>query len=55
MARPKLDARDESVPVSFRMPSKQLDLLCQRAIKAGVSVPEIIRRDLKSIENPPAK
>lgn len=52
MARPRLDAQDPSVAVSLRMPSKQLDDLCKRALRAGVSVPEIIRRDLKSIENP---
>lgn len=54
MARPPLDKNDPSVTVQVTVPSKQYDALCQRAIKAAVSVPEIIRRDLKKINNPGA-
>jgi hypothetical protein len=45
--RPPLDKADPSVRVGVSMPSKQFDELDKRAKRAEVSVPEIIRRDLK--------
>lgn len=44
--RPPVDASDSSVYVSVTLPSKRYDDLCKRALDAGVSVSEIIRRDL---------
>ena len=46
--RPPLDEEDRSVPVSITLPSKQFDDICKRALRADVSVAEIIRRDLKN-------
>ncbi len=45
--RPPLDDNDPSVQVAVRMPSKQYDELCERALQQRVSLPEIIRRDLQ--------
>ena len=45
--RPPLDPRDPSKKLTISLPSKQLDDYCKRAIREGVSVPEIVRRDLE--------
>lgn len=45
--RPPLDPHDPSVRVGLSLPSKRYDDLCERALRERVSVPEIIRRDLK--------
>jgi hypothetical protein len=45
--RPPLDSADPSVPVHLKLPSKQYDAAYTRASAAGVSVPEILRRDLR--------
>jgi hypothetical protein len=45
--RPPLDDDDPSAHVTLTIPSKQLDAFCRRALREDVSVPEIIRRDLK--------
>jgi hypothetical protein len=46
--RPPLDRDDPSVAVTFRLPSRRVDLLCQRADRERISVPELIRRGLTS-------
>lgn len=50
--RRPIDPDGCSVQVGVTLPSKQFDDLCRRARAAGVSVPEMIRRDLlkKSIK-----
>jgi len=55
--RPRLDPTDRSVAVSLALPGRQFDRLCQRASLARVSVPEIIRRDLRRSRSadPPAR
>jgi hypothetical protein len=45
--RPPLDPTDRSVKLSITIPSRQFDTYCTQATKACVSVPEIIRRELK--------
>jgi hypothetical protein len=45
--RPPLDRTDASVQVTLKMPSRQYDDAYQRASAARVSVPEILRRDLR--------
>jgi hypothetical protein len=47
VGRPPLDADDPAVDVHVRLPSKQYDATYQRAQDARVTVPEIIRRDLR--------
>jgi Ribbon-helix-helix protein, copG family len=49
--RPPLDDADPSVPVTVTLPSKDFDALCKRALREGVSIPEIIRRDLREIKS----
>jgi hypothetical protein len=44
--RPRLDAADDSVPVSTRMPTRQYDDLWQRAQAARITVAEQLRRDV---------
>jgi len=44
--RPPIDEEDASVPVCVSLPGRQYDALYTRAQAAGVSVPEVIRRDL---------
>lgn len=51
--RPPLDDADPSVGVTVRMPSKQFDALAQRALKARVGVPELIRRALGPAKKTP--
>lgn len=53
--RPPLDDDDPSVPVCVTMPSKQFAAYCKRADREDVSVPEIIRRDLKQTKPPRIK
>jgi len=47
--RPPLAGRGgrPSVPVCLRIPSTTYDRVYQRAAAAGVSIPEILRRDLR--------
>jgi len=45
--RPPLDEGDPSKHVTISLPSKELDEYCKRALREAVSVPEIIRRDLR--------
>ena len=45
--RPPVDPTDTSKSVSVKVPSKEYDELYRRAHRAGVSVPEIVRRDLR--------
>jgi hypothetical protein len=44
--RPPLDEDDESVPVCVSLPGRQYDAMYTRAERDGVTVPEVIRRDL---------
>lgn len=45
--RPPLDDDDESVGVHVQMTSKQYDEVYERARRERVTVPEIIRRDVR--------
>jgi len=47
--RPPIDEEDASVPVCVSLPGRQYDALYTRAQAAGVSVPEVIRRDLEQV------
>ena len=42
--RPPLDVKDPAVSVHVRLPSKQYDEAYAHAQRAGVTVPELIRR-----------
>lgn len=48
--RPPLDRADPSVPVMFRLPSKQYDALWAKAQRDRVSVSEVIRRTVKAAD-----
>lgn len=48
--RPPLDDDDDSVPVHLTLPGRQYDALYRRAQADRMSVPERIRRDLKTRE-----
>ncbi len=45
--RPPLDETDPSVDVHVKMSSKQYDATYQRAQRERVTVPEMIRRDVR--------
>jgi hypothetical protein len=45
--RPPLADDDPSVPVHLKLPSREYDEAYRRAQREGVSVPEIIRRELR--------
>lgn len=44
--RPPIDEDDASVPVCVSLPSKTYDALWARGQARGLSVPELIRREL---------
>jgi len=48
--RPPLDSTDPdgTVGIHVRVPARQYDSLYQRAAAAGVSIPELVRRDLRN-------
>lgn len=48
--RPPLDDDDDSVPVHVTLTARDYDAAYQRAQQAGVSVPEIIRRDMRTAQ-----
>jgi hypothetical protein len=50
--RPPVDDEDASVEVGVTLPAKQFDAYAKRALREDVSVPEIIRRDLKERARP---
>jgi hypothetical protein len=45
--RRPLDPRDPSVSLTVRLPSRQFDALCRRALQAQTSVPAEVRRVLR--------
>jgi hypothetical protein len=45
--RPPIDDDDDSVPVCVSLPARQYDAIYDRAQRDGVTVPEVIRRDLQ--------
>jgi hypothetical protein len=45
--RPPLAVDDETVRVGVSLPAKQYDGYAKRALREDVSVPEIIRRELR--------
>jgi hypothetical protein len=47
--RKPLDPTDPSVHVSISFPSKRVDVFRERAHRAGVTVPELIRRMLRDV------
>jgi hypothetical protein len=53
--RPPLDDDDPSVDVHVRMPSKQYDDTYKRAGQERVSVPAMIRRDMRAAEKKNSK
>lgn len=48
LGRPPIDHDDPSVSVSIRLPSRAYDDAYERARQAGVSLPEQLRRDLRT-------
>ena len=50
LGRPPLDPAQPSTSVSVSLPMAQFDAFCVRAHYEGVSVPEIIRRDLRTAQ-----
>jgi hypothetical protein len=53
--RPPLDPADRSVSVSSKIPGRQFDQLCVVAKRAALSVPALIRREIKELQNIQAK
>jgi hypothetical protein len=47
--RPRLDPAAPSVAVNLHLPVKQFDVYCRRALARGVSIAEVIRRDLRRL------
>jgi hypothetical protein len=45
--RPPIDDHDDSIEVGVTLPVKQFDRYAKLALRADVSVPEIIRRELR--------
>jgi hypothetical protein len=45
--RPRLDADDRSTQICLTVTSRHFDQLDERAQREGVSIPELIRRDLR--------
>ena len=45
--RPRLDDTDASTQICLKVPGQQFDRLDERAQREGVSIPELIRRDLR--------
>lgn len=50
--RPSISDQGTTVQVGVSIPADKFDELCRRALREGVSVPEIIRRDLQRNKNP---
>lgn len=50
--RPPIDEDDTTVEVGVSLPSKQFDAYAKRALREDVSVPEIIRRELREKRRP---
>jgi hypothetical protein len=48
--RPRVAPDDQSVSVTVRFPARVFDAMCRRALRESVSVPELIRRELRSKE-----
>lgn len=46
--RPPLACDDPSVSVTVKFPSREFDAMCVRAIRCALSVPELIRRELRN-------
>jgi hypothetical protein len=47
--RPPLDDNDESVGVHVRLPSREYDAVYEKARRERVTVPEVIRRAVRSL------
>ena len=45
--RPPLDPADRTVPVNVALPAKYFDALCRQASREQITVPELIRRQLR--------
>jgi hypothetical protein len=45
--RPPLDPTDRSVKLCITLPLRQFDGYCSKALREAVSIPEIIRRELR--------
>lgn len=50
--RPPIDDDDHSIEVGVTLPLKQFDAYAKRALREDVSVPEIIRRELREKKRP---
>lgn len=48
LGRPPLDDEEPSVPVHLKMTASQYDEYYRRAILERISIPEVIRRDLRA-------
>lgn len=51
--RPPLDSRDPSVSVHLRLPAHEYDRLYARASAARVTVPELLRQQLRGLDDDP--
>lgn len=47
--RPPVDDHDASIEVGVTLPARQFDAYAKRALREDVSVPEIIRRELREV------
>ena len=52
MGRPPLDPDDPAVAVHLKLPSKEFDQWCARAAAARITMPEMIRRELRKEKDP---
>lgn len=49
--RPPLDATDRSVTLSIKLPARQCDRLYLDAARAGTTVAELLRKEIKVYQN----
>jgi hypothetical protein len=49
--RPSVDAVERSVYVGVTLTAAQYDAFCKQALREAVSVPEVIRRELRLNKN----
>jgi hypothetical protein len=49
--RPSVDTDAAIVRVGVTLPAKQYDALCRQALREDLSVPEVIRRELRPNKN----
>jgi len=53
--RPRIDDTDRTTRLSVMLPTRQVDRLCRQALREGISVAAVIRRQLDRQKKADAK